>query len=106
MYKRNVILFQCLLYPCCYVILLQFEPGLGLHQPIKIHSLKEVFFLQEMLQEAWHYRQTNFTAYQPSDIPIEFNTELMSWTGKFFSIWVGPSLLVSHHLYKGTGHKA
>ena len=51
---------------------------------MKIHSLKEVIFLQEMLQEAWLYRQTNFTAYQPSDISVEFDIELGPWTGKFF----------------------
>lgn len=80
----------------------------GLNQSIKIHSLKQVFFLQEMLQEAWHYRQTNFTAYRPSDISIEFNTELMPWTGKFLNIWFGSSLLVSHRLgsYMWTGFEA
>jgi len=49
-----------------------------------------MFFLQEMLQEAWHYRQTNFSTYQLSDISIELNTELMPWTGKFFNTWAGP----------------
>lgn len=84
--------------PCCYVISLQLEPILCLHQSIKYRSLKQVFFWQEMLQEAWHYRQTNFTAYRPSDSSIEFNIELMPWTGKFLCIWVGPSLLGSCRL--------
>ena len=39
---------------------------------------------KEMLQEAWHYRQTNFTTYQASDTSIEFNTELVPWTGKIY----------------------
>ena len=37
--------------------------------------------LQEILQEAWHYRQTNSTMYQPTNDSTEFNIELVPWTG-------------------------
>ena len=71
--------------PTAFLVLpsFQFEPGFRLASTNEDPQFKEVIFLQEMLQEAWHYRQTNFTAYQPSDILVEFNTELVPWTGKF-----------------------
>lgn len=47
-----------------------------------------------MLQEAWHYRQTNSSLYQPTNEAAELNVELVPWTGM-----LAPHV-VTGHLYK------
>ncbi|XP_078352494.1 nuclear pore complex protein Nup133-like isoform X2 [Oculina patagonica] len=68
-------IFECLLSYEEYVFRKQKSSVTHLQTVLAVNTI-----VQEMLQEAWHYRQTNFTVYQPSDTSIEFNTELVPWT--------------------------
>lgn len=66
----------------------------SLHEgpPLSRRSYENQFlrvFAQEMLQEAWHYRQTNSTLYQPTNQSEELKIEVLPWTGKVIAVYLG-----------------